>query len=81
MQAHDSRAGAGLEKERGGSLHGEFSRDDDGANDQGERREVVPSGSYPWAEILVAVVRVAFGGLVEEVVGRVRHKRPLADVC
>src|SRR5882762_8158689 len=31
--------------------------------------------------ILVAVVRLAVSGLVEEVVGRVRHKRQMPDVC
>src|SRR6267378_3075476 len=35
----------------------------------------------PRAEILVAVVRLAVSGLVEEIVGRVRHKRQMPDVC
>ena len=39
-------------------------------------RPVLPT---PYSEILVAVVLV--GLLVEEVVGRVRHKRRIADVC
>src|SRR5512144_729747 len=37
--------------------------------------------SSPCAELLVAVLRVAFGLPVEEVVGRVRYERPRADVC
>jgi hypothetical protein len=37
--------------------------------------------STPWAEMLIAVVLLAFGGFVEEVVGRVWHECPLVDVC
>ena len=37
--------------------------------------------STPWAEMLIAVVLLAFSGFVEEVVGLVRHEFPLADIC